>query len=128
MPNSRVPLVLLSCFLAACSGVHSTVKDGYAYRMTESQARGVIDSAIRSNIVSDRMLPGGALTASGYDRSLTDTQTYTATAIPVTAVLGFGFELHHEGTMFNGPSKARRIFDQINQRASLVGNRVSINR
>ncbi len=119
-------LALLGLLLCSCSGTHSTIRDGYAYRMTEDQAAVLVDSVIRSNVANDRMLPGSKLVASGYDRKLTDTQTYTATAIPVPRQSAFGFELRHEGTMFNGPTKAKRIFTTLNERAALVGSRVSL--
>jgi len=116
----------LPLLFTSCSGGFSTIKDGYAYRMTADQAHNVIDSAIRSNLAGDRILPGSPLVASGYDRSLTDTQTYTATAIPVPRRDAFGFELRHEGTMFNGPSKAAKIFKILNERASLSGTKVAV--
>ncbi|MGV3661500.1 MAG: hypothetical protein ACO1TE_15030 [Prosthecobacter sp.] len=119
-------LLSLALLLSSCSGLHSTIQQGYAYQMAEDQAATLVDSIIRSNIVSDRMLPGSKLVASGYDRSLTDTQTYTATAVPVPRQQAFGFELKHEGTMFNGPSKAKRMFRSLNERAALAGRRVSI--
>ncbi len=119
-------LSLLSLWLCSCSGTHSTIREGYAYQMTEDQAAVLVDSVIRSNIANDRMLPGSKLVASGYDRSLTDTQTYTATAIAVPSLSAFAFELRHEGTMFNGPTKAKRIYYTLNERATLVGPRVSI--
>lgn len=124
----RLLPLFLSALLVSCSGTHSTLKEGYAYKMTEDQASVLVDTVIRSNIVNDRMLPGSKLVASGYDRSLTDTQTYTATAIPVPAQQAYAFELSHEGTMFNGPTKAKKIFATINQRAALVGPKVMINR
>ena len=96
--------------------------------MTEQQASTVVDSVIRANVATDRLLPGSKLVASGYDRSLTDTQTYTASAIPVPLANAFGFEVTHRGTMFNGPSKAKRIFASINDRAALLGPRVSVAR
>jgi hypothetical protein len=122
-----VPLLALTLLVASCSGTHSTIRDGYAYRMNEDQAAVLVDSIIRSNIANDRMLPGSKLVASGYDRSLTDTQTYTATAIAAPRVSGFGFELRHEGTLFNGPTKAKRIFTTLNERAALIGPKVPLN-
>jgi hypothetical protein len=74
------------------------------------------------------MLPGSKLVASGYDRSLTDTQTYTATAIAVPRNSAYGFELRHEGTLFNGPTKAKRLFTTLNERAALIGPKVKITR
>lgn len=126
-PMKQLLLVSLLPFLSiACSGIHSTIKDGYAYQISEDQASVLVDSIIRSNIVNDRMLPGSKLVASGYDRSLTDTQTYTATAIAVPVKNAYGFELSHEGTMFNGPTKAASMFKTLNERAALSGPRVSI--
>ncbi len=123
-------LLLLPLLLASCAGTHSDLKEGIAYQMNETQAKSVIDSVVRSNIVGDRMLPGGPLTSTGYDRNWlgTDTHTYTATAIPVTKAAGYTFEIRHHGTFFKGPSKARRMLREINERAALVGTKVQITR
>ena len=118
--------IFLHVLLSSCSGGFSTIKSGYAYRMDAQAAHNVVDSAIRSNVAGDRMLPGSSLVASGYDRAAMDTQTYTATAIPVLRLAAYGFELRHEGTMFNGPTKAARIFKMMNERATLSGTRVAI--
>lgn len=126
MKSSLLSSLVLPLLLVSCSGTHSTIKDGYAYQINEDQASVLVDSIIRSNIVNDRMLPGSKLVSSGYDRSITDTQTYTATAIAVPMKSAYGFELRHEGTMFNGPTKAARMFKTLNERAALVGPRVSI--
>jgi hypothetical protein len=122
-----VPLLALTLLGASCSGSHSTIHDGYAYQMSEDQAGLLVDSVIRSNIVSDRMLPGSKLVATGYDRSgfmHIDTQTYTATAIPVPRLSAYGFEVNHKGSMANGPTKAKRIFNTLNERAALIGPKV----
>lgn len=115
--------------LASCSGTLSTVREGYAYQMSEDQAAVLVDSVMRSNIVNDRMLPGSKLVATGYDRSgfmHIDTQTYTATAIPVPRLSAYGFELRHKGSMANGPYKAKQIYRQINERATLIGPKVLV--
>jgi len=44
------------------------------------------------------MLPAGRLVSSGYDRLLTDTQTYTA--IPVPKLSAYGIEVGHRGSLF----------------------------
>lgn len=116
----------LALLMAACSGGHSTLSEGFAYRISKSDATSLVDSTLRGHIASDRMLPGSDLVASGYDRSLTDTQTYTLSAIPVPASNAFGLEVKHEGTMFNGPTKAERIYNDLKRRADLLGPRVSI--
>jgi hypothetical protein len=116
----------LCVLLSSCSGTHSTITEGFAYRMNEAQASEIVQSVIRANIVSDRIHPMMGLTASGYDRSLVDTQTYTVTAIPAPRLAAFGFEVAHQGTMHNGPSKARRMYESVKQRASLVGEKVSV--
>jgi hypothetical protein len=72
------------------------------------------------------MLPGSELVASGYDRSLIDTQTYTLSAIPVPALNAYGLEVKHEGTMFNGPTKSERIYEYMKRRADFLGQRVPI--
>lgn len=72
------------------------------------------------------MLPSSKLVASGYDRALTDTHTYTASAIFVPRANAYGFELRHQGTMFKGPSKSKRMFVTITERASLLGQKVSL--
>ena len=121
-----LPLITLISLFASCAGTHSTIKEGYAYRVSEDQAAVLVDSVIRSNIANDRMLPGSKLVASGYDRSIIDTQTYTATALAIPRLEAYGFELRHQGTMFNGPTKAKRIFQSLNERAALVGSKVSL--
>jgi len=118
--------VFAALFLSACGGLHSTIKQGYGYRLTENQAATVVDQVVRSEIAGDRMLPSSKLVASGYDRSLIDTHTYTASAIFVPRANAYGFELRHQGTMFNGPSKSKRMFVTITERASLVGQKVSL--
>ena len=118
-------LTLAACF-TACSGSHSTLSEGFAYRISESQATTLVDSTLRGHVVSDRMSPGSDLVASGYDRFLTDTQTYTISAIPVPALSAYGIEVKHEGTMFNGPTKAGRIYEDLKRRADLLGTRVRL--
>jgi hypothetical protein len=118
--------LVIALVLASCSGSHSTISQGYAFQMSKDQASNLVDSVIRANVAQDRMLQGSELVASGYDRSLTDTQTYTLSAIPVPSRKAYGFEVTHEGTMFNGPTKAKRIFDSAVQRASVIGPRVSV--
>ncbi|WP_395738431.1 hypothetical protein [Prosthecobacter sp.] len=125
--KSLFSLLLACTLLNACSGTHSTIKEGYAYQVTEDQAAVLVDSVIRSNIANDRMLPGSKLVASGYDRSIIDTQTYTATAIAVPRLSAFGFEIQHKGTMFNGPAKAKRLYRILNERAVLAAPRVLLN-
>ena len=119
-------LLALSVLFVSCSGTHSTIKNGYAYQLSEDQASVLVNDIIRSNIVNDRLLPGSKLVASGYDRSMADTHTYTATAISVPRQQAYGFEITHDGTMFKGPTKAKRMFNTLIQRASLVGTKVSI--
>ena len=130
MPNNMRAISLLALalcvVLSSCSGTHSTIAEGFAYRMNEAQAVEIVRSVIRANIVSDRIHPMVGLTASGYDRSLVDTQTYTVTAIPAPRLSAFGFEVSHQGTMHNGPSKAKRMYESVKQRASLVGEKVSV--
>lgn len=118
--------VFAALFLSACGGLHSTIKQGYGYRLTENQAATVVDQVVRSEIAGDRMLPSSKLVASGYDRALTDTHTYTASAIFVPRANAYGFELRHQGTMFKGPSKSKRMFVTITERASLLGQKVSL--
>ncbi len=112
--------------VAACSGGHSTLSEGFAYRISKDQASTLVDSTLRGHVASDRMLPGSDLVASGYDRSLTDTQTYTLSAIPVPASNAYGLEVRHEGTMFNGPTKAERIYEDVKRRADFLGPRVPV--
>ena len=123
----KILLPLISAlFLSACGGLHSTIKQGYGYRLTEDQAATILDQVVRSEIAGDRMLPSGKLVVSGYDRALTDTHTYTASAIFVPRANAYGFELRHQGTMFKGPSKSKRMFVTITERASLIGQKVSL--
>ncbi len=116
----------IAFFLTACGGIHSTIKQGFVYRLTEDQAATLVDQVIRSEIAGDRMLPSSKLVVSGYDRALTDTHTYTASAIFVPRINAYGFELRHQGTMFKGPSKSKRIFVTLTERAALVGQKVSL--
>jgi len=120
-------LLALPLIIASCAGSHSTIQDGYAFKMSKSQAAHLVKSTMEANIVADRMLPTSELVASGYDRSLMDTQTYTLTAVPVPAKGAYGLELNHNGTMFNGPAKAKTIFKSAVERASVTGTKVSIN-
>ena len=117
---------VFALWLMSCSGHHSTLSEGYAYRIDKAQAATLVDSTLRVHVASDRMLPGGELVASGYDRVWTDTQTYTVSAIPVTDAKAFGLEVKHEGTMFNGPAKAERIYEDLKRRAGLLGARVPL--
>lgn len=112
--------------MVGCGGLHSTIKQGYGYRISEDQAATVLDSVMRSEISGDRMLPGSRLVVSGYDRALTDTHTYTASAVYVPRARAYGLELRHQGTMFKGPTKSKRIFMTLNERAGLLGPRVGI--
>jgi hypothetical protein len=116
-----LPLFGIIFLFTSCAGTNSTIKQGYAYRMTEDQAAVLVDSVIRSNIASDRMLPRSKLVASGYDRFVLDTHTYTATAIAAPRQSAYGFEVRHTGTMFDGPIKAKRIYKTLNERAELIG-------
>jgi hypothetical protein len=118
----HLPLLLL----ASCSGTLSTLEEGYAYQLSKADAGNLVDSTLRAYVASDRMLPGSPLVASGYTRSLTDTQTYTLSAIPVAASTAYALEVAHEGTMFNGPSTAKRIFEDAKRRAALLGPKVSV--
>lgn len=120
-----LPVVLAMC-VASCSGSHSTISEGFAFQMSKPQASNLVDSVIRANVASDRLLPGSELVASGYDRSITDTQTYTLTAVPVPAKSAYGFEVTHEGTMFNGPTKAKRIYEAAIRQATAAGPRVLV--
>lgn len=125
MKKTALPIIA-SVLLTSCGGVHSTISQGYGYRLTEDQAAAIIDQVVRSEIAGDRMLPSSKLVVSGYDRALTDTHTYTASAIFVPPVDAYGFELRHQGTMFKGPSKSKRMFLTIMERAAIVGKKVSL--
>ena len=125
MNKCLLPVVAVF-FLSACGGLHSTIKQGYGYRLTEDQAATIVDQVVRSEIAGDRMLPSAKLVVSGYDRALTDTHTYTASAIFVPRANPYGFELRHQGTMFKGPTKSKRMFVTITERASLIGQKVSL--
>lgn len=121
-----IATMILTISLAACSGGHSTLSEGFAYRISKEQASTLVDSTLRGHIASDRMLPGSDLVASGYDRSLIDTQTYTLSAIPVPTSSAYGLEVKHEGTMFNGPTKAERIYEDLKKSADFLGPRVPV--
>ena len=118
-----LPLILI---LGACSGTNSTLKEGYAYKISKADAGSLVDSTLRAHVASDRMLPKSDLVASGYDRAAIDTHTYTASAIPVPAHGAYGLEVSHNGTILGGPYKAKKIFEDLNRRAALLGPRVSV--
>lgn len=125
--NNYFKLIFSLCILLllpACGGLHSTIRQGYGYRLSEDQAATLVDSVIRSEIAGDRMLPSSRLVVSGYDRALTDTHTYTASAIYVPNSKVYGFEVRHQGTMFKGPTKSKRIFNTLTERAGLIGTKV----
>ena len=119
--------VCLLLLASGCGGLHSTVRQGYAYRISKDQAVTLLDSVMRSEIAGDRILSSGGLVVSGYDRALTDTHTYTASAISVPRLEAYGLEVRHQGTMFKGPMKSKRIFTTLNERAGLMGSRVAFN-
>jgi hypothetical protein len=123
----RLLILLAVSLLASCAGSRSTIREGFAFVMNEDQASTLVDSIIRANVASDRMLTGNKLVASGYNRSVIDTHTYTATAIHVKRSNAYGFELLHRGTLFNGPAKASRMYKELVRRADLVGERVPVN-
>jgi hypothetical protein len=122
----RLICTLAVCLLASCAGNHSTIKKGFAYRMDEFTASSVAQGALRANVDSDRMHSGYGLVATGYDRSLWETETYTISAIPVPRLAAYGFEVTYHGTLTNAPAKSRRINHAVVQRADLAGQRVSI--
>ena len=116
----------LLVLLSSCSGTHSTIREGFAFRVSEEGASALVDSIIRSNVASDMLLPGSKLVACGYDRFMLDTQTYTATAIPVPRQSAYGFELSYRGTRGNGPGRAKRMYADLLRRAELMGQRITI--
>lgn len=119
-------LLLLPLLFPACSGINSTVKEGYAFKMSRAAAKDVVHGSLAPFVDGDRITFPSELTASGYDRVWTDTQTYVVSAIPAPKQDAFGFEISHYGTMFDGPSKAKRIYRSVVERAALSGERVNL--
>ena len=111
--------------LTACPGEKSTIREGSALRMGREAAKDVVRGAICAQLDGDRITYPAKLSASGHDPSLTDTQAFNVSAIPVAAKEAFGFEILHHGTLFNGPAKADAIFPSLIERAGLAGQRVS---
>lgn len=122
-------ILSFTLFLVSCSTKSSTIKEGFAYRMTQEQAIQVVKSAMASNISADRINPSSdPLTTSGYIRFAIDTHTFAASAIPVGADL-FGFLVKGWGTMLaSGTIKQKAIYRDLVQRADLISGRVSLDR
>lgn len=123
-------LLLAFCFLTGCSGTHSTLREGFAFDISRSEADHLVNSTLRAHIAADYLLPSGNLVASGYTRFVLDTHTYTLSALPVKAPGGYdlvyALEVHHEGTRSQGPGKAKKIYKDALRRADLLGARVEI--
>lgn len=125
-PVRLVLAFLLPLALVACSGTNSTLREGFAYRMSREDAKAVVHGAIAANVSPDRINPAGELVASGYDRSMLDTQTFNASAVHIPAKDAYGFEVSHYGTMLNGPARASQIYRSLLQRADATGQRISV--
>lgn len=126
MVKLLLPVAVLCCVLSSCGSSHSTIQDGYAYVMTQDQASYVVHSTMGAYGPSDRPMEASYLVARSYDRSPTDSQTYTLRAIPVPAKGAYGFEVTNEGTTLNGPYKTGQIFKTANQRAAQSGTKISL--
>jgi len=126
MKLTSIGAFTLALACVGCAGTYSTIDEGFAYKMPQTNAEQVVQGAIKSHIVNDRILENKGLIASGYARSIIDTQTYTVSAIPVPNLNAFGFEVNHHGTMANGPAKARQIYRSVINRAEASGEKTSI--
>ncbi|MDB6077491.1 MAG: hypothetical protein JWO82_1238 [Akkermansiaceae bacterium] len=126
MVKLLLPVAVLCCALSSCGSSYSTIQDGYAYMMTRDQASYVVHSSMGAYGPSERPMDNSYLVERSYDRSPTDSQTYTLRAIPVPSKNAYGFEVTNEGTTLNGPFKSSRIFKTANQRAAQAGTRISL--
>ena len=109
-----------------CAGTHSTIKEGFAFRMKREAARDVVQGAMAAHVLGGRIESASDLSASGYMRILLDTHDFHASAIPLPRADAYGFELSHSGTIpIQGSAKARRIYAAMIERASAAGERVS---
>jgi hypothetical protein len=126
--KSLAPLlsITVAVLLSACAGSNSTIRDGYAYRMSRDSAKDVVQGALAANVPNDRIDTASDLTASGSIRHLADKHTFYVSAIPLPAKDAFGFEVSHSGTLFTGPSTASKIYRSLLQRADAAGPRVSV--
>jgi hypothetical protein len=111
-------------FLAACAGSHSTLKNGFAYRMPRESARDVVRGSLAANVPNDRISCASDLEASGSVRHLADKHTFFVSAVPLPSRQAFGFEVRHTGTLFSGPSIAQHIYDAALLRANAAGQRI----
>lgn len=120
-------LLLVACvFLAGCAGSNSTIKDGFAFRMSRDTAKEIVRSSLAANVPNDRIASASELDASGSVRHLADKHVFYVSAIPLPTYGAFGFEVRHTGTLFSGPSIASRIYSAALLRAGAAGQRISI--
>lgn len=112
--------------VGCASGTHSTIKEGFAFRMSREAARDVVQGAMSAHVLSRRIESSSDLSSSGYMRVLLDTHDFNASAIPLPRLDAYGFEVSHSGTIpIQGTTKARRIYESLIERASAAGERVS---
>lgn len=121
-----IAAVAAMVLLSGCAGSRSTIKQGYAFKMSEASASRVVRGATSAHILGRRITFPTELTASGYIRHMLDTHKFNVSAIPVPAKDAFGFEVRHSGTILVGPMKADAIFQSLVERAGLEGPRVSV--
>ena len=127
MPVTRIVAVAcLALLLAGCSGKHSTLEEGLAYRMSPYEAVRVAEDTIAAHVPAGYTLPTEGLTASGYKRVLIDTHTFSISAMPAQPAGAYGFEVSHHGTLFQGPGKADAIYTDVKQRAARIAQTVQL--
>lgn len=126
MVKLLLPGLVATGLLASCATSHSTLQEGFAYAISRDQASYVVHSALEAYGETERPMANSYLMAKSYDRSATDTQIYTLTAVPVPEKNAYGIVLDSEGTMLNSTVKANRIYETAKQRAAQFGPRVDL--
>ena len=120
-------ILLVVCFgLCSCAGGTSTLKEGFAFKMSSSAASQAVYGAVVAGVSAEYVTSNSGLEASGYIRQLVDTHTFNVSAIPVPAQGAYGFSVSHHGTIFIGPMRAHQIYDDLVRRAAASGVRVSV--
>ena len=122
----RTFLLLVCLGLCSCAGGTSTLKEGFAFKMSSAAASQAVYGALVSGVSAEYVTSNSGLEASGYMRQLVDTQTFNVSAIPVPALGAYGFSVSHHGTLLIGPMRARQIYDDLVRRAAVSGERIAI--
>ncbi len=128
----RLAAILLSLALVGCtSGTLSTAHEGTAYAVSKEKAKEIVDTSMLTFLSYDYINPAppgmSAIACSGYIRSIIDTTTINATAVPMSGLgpdgktrEGYAFGVRYDGTIFN-PQAPRKIYDYMKERAAVSG-------